>query len=594
MNTIITHSDKGVQLAEKITRTSFEARILRSPKNIEELWRNSSALIFIGALGICVREIAPFLEGKKNDPAVINIDVNGQFVQSVVSGHLGGANKLSNELSRILGATPVITTVSDTSELWPLDLLPERFGWALESSGNPTKHMANFINQKPTALLLEIRDRGTLYLESTLPEHVAVYYDANRINSDDYELILAVTPFLHEFGATALYFRPKAIHLGLGCQRNIDYQSSKRILKDELQKQSISPLSIASINSVELKKDESAFLQLSKDLAVPFNCYTAEVLTMYESPNPSAKVLEVAETASVAEAAAMHASGNQLLIKKTKLKANDKYFTLAATIDINMERNGHIEFVGAGPGDPELVSVKGKRWLQTADFILYAGSLVPKELTQYAKAGCLIKSSADMDLGEQIEAMAEFYNKGLLSVRLHTGDPCIYGAIQEQMAELDKRSMKYSITPGISSFQAAAAALKSQFTIPEEVQTIILTRGEGRTPMPEREQLDKLAASQSTMCIYLSASLADKIEQDLLVHYPPETPVAICYKLTWREEKIYRCSLNELAQTVKENKLKMTTLIVVGKAIDNRSGLSKLYHQGFSHTFRSSKKPLSS
>ena len=147
------------------------------------------------------------------------------------------------------------------------------------------------------------------------------------------------------------------------------------------------------------------------------------------------------------------------------------------------------------------MSVRGARFLRQADLILYAGSLVPRELTYYAKPGCVVRSSASMNLEEQIELMREFYNRGMLVVRLHTGDPCIYGAIQEQMAYFDKYGMRYHITPGISSFQAAAAALRSQFTIPEKVQTIILTRGEGRTPMPEKEQLHKLAASQSTMCI---------------------------------------------------------------------------------------------
>jgi len=248
-----------------------------------------------------------------------------------------------------------------------------------------------------------------------------------------------------------------------------------------------------------------------------------------------------------------------------------------------------VEIVGAGPGDPELVSVKGKRMLQAADYILYAGSLVPRELTQYAKPGCVVESSAGMDLMTQMEHMKPFYDRGLFVVRLHTGDPCIYGAIQEQMNIMDQWEWRYHITPGISSFQAAAAALKSQFTIPEEVQSIVLTRGEGRTPMPEREQLHNLAASQSTMCIYLSAAIAIKVQKELLTHYPPETPVAVCYKLTWKDEKIYRCTLETLAKTVEDNNLKMTTLIVVGKAIDNRSGFSKLYDRSFTHEFREGK-----
>jgi precorrin-4 methylase len=155
------------------------------------------------------------------------------------------------------------------------------------------------------------------------------------------------------------------------------------------------------------------------------------------------------------------------------------------------------------------------------------------------------------------------------------------------MAFFDQYRMSYHITPGISSFQAAAAALRSQFTIPEKVQTIILTRGEGRTPMPEKEQLHQLAQSQSTMCIYLSAGIVEQVQKELLEAYPPETPVAACYKLTWKEERIYRGQLKDLAKIVRENNLTLTTLLVVGEAIDNRQGLSRLYSHQFKHLFRS-------
>ena len=191
-----------------------------------------------------------------------------------------------------------------------------------------------------------------------------------------------------------------------------------------------------------------------------------------------------------------------------------------------------------------------------------------------------------MTLEEQFALMKEFYDRGQLVVRLHTGDPCIYGAIQEQMNFFDRYGMHYHITPGISSFQAAAAALQSQFTIPEKVQTIILTRGEGRTPMPEKEKLSLLARSQSTMCIFLSAGVIDQVQQELLEHYPPTTPVAACYHLTWKDERIYRGELKDLAQIVKENNLTLTTMIVVGDAIDNREGLSRLYSHQFKHLFR--------
>lgn len=191
-----------------------------------------------------------------------------------------------------------------------------------------------------------------------------------------------------------------------------------------------------------------------------------------------------------------------------------------------------------------------------------------------------------MDLQEQFNLMKEFYDKGLFVVRLHTGDPCIYGAIQEQMAFFDKYNMSYHITPGISSFLAAAAELQSQFTIPERVQTIILTRGEGRTAMPEREKLHMLAQHRSTMCIFLSAGVVEQVQEELLQHYPPTTPVAACYHLTWKDQKIFRGELKDLATIVKGNNLTLTTMIVVGDAIDNREGLSRLYASEFKHLFR--------
>ena len=267
-------------------------------------------------------------------------------------------------------------------------------------------------------------------------------------------------------------------------------------------------------------------------------------------------------------------------------KKKGENYTVAAALDIRTVRQGHIEIVGAGPGDPDLVSVRGRQMLERADLILYAGSLVPRELTLCAKAGATVLSSASMDLEEQFEVMKKFYDKGKFIVRLHTGDPCIYGAIQEQMNYFDQHGMSYHITPGISSFQAAAAALKSQFTIPEKVQSIILTRGEGRTPMPEKEQLHKLAQSQSTMCIFLSAGVVEKVQEELSRHYAPTTPVAACYKLTWKDERIYRGQLKDLAKIVKENHLTLTTLLVVGDAIDNRKGLSRLYADEFKHLFR--------
>ena len=585
---IITHSQAGEKLAQTILKAGWKAEWIPKEQNAvtETLMKEYDALLFIGSLGICVRCIAPFLKSKKNDPAILNADVNGHFVQPVVSGHLGGANELAKDLSRLIGAQPVLTTVSDSTDLWALDLLPARYGWKMEYDGKLSRLTGLFVNRKPTALLLEARDTGTLFLENSHPEHVTVFYEAEAINPDGFDLIVAVTPRCYDWGDKVIWYRPAMIDLGIGCQKGMLADALKKEVEKTLGENKIALKAVRCIGSAELKKEEPALNQLADEWKVPFCTFDKDTLNGYEVPNPSDKVNEVTGAASVAEAAAMHLSGSRLLMNKTKLKAGAKFATVAAAVHGNLERKGFIEIVGAGPGDPLLVTVRGKLLLQTADLILYAGSLVPKELTNYAKPGCVVRSSASLDLQEQFEIMQTFYRRRLLVVRLHTGDPCIYGAIQEQMNLMDGAGMRYRITPGVSSFQAAAATLQSQFTIPEEVQTIILTRGEGRTAMPEREKLSLLARSQSTMCIYLSATIAGKVQHDLLEHYPPSTPVAVCFKLTWKEEKIYRCTLETLEKTVKENHLTMTTLIVVGKAIDNRSGESRLYHKNFKHTFR--------
>ena len=553
-------------------------------------WEEFEAVVFIGAMGICVRSIAPALKNKYQDPAVVCIDSTGKFVVPVVSGHVGGANELARRLAAAISAEAIVTTQSDNEGLWALDTLGRQYGWQTEATpAQMNRAVFAFVQHQPTALLLEVRDAGTDVLERTKPEHVQIFYRREDLDLKDFGLLIAVTPFTLSGDLPVLAFRPPVLHLGFGCRRQCDPAGIPEAIEAKLQAEGLSPQSIATVGTIELKKDEPLLQALlARWPQAHAEIYSAETLAAIDVPNPSEKALAATGSAGVAEAAALESAhgGPLLMEKQTGKQTEGNDFTFALAQDAASLRSGHIEIVGAGPGDPELVSVRGKRFLEAADLILYAGSLVPVELTHYAKPGCTVRSSASMDLEEQFALMKEFYDKGLLVVRLHTGDPCIYGAIQEQMAFFDRYGMHYHITPGISAFQAAAAALRSQFTIPEKVQTIILTRGEGRTPMPEREQLHKLAQSQSTMCIYLSAAIVEEVQAELLQAYPPETPVAACYKLTWKEERIYRGQLRDLARIVRENNLTLTTLLVVGDAIGNREGLSRLYAHEFKHLFR--------
>ena len=603
---IIQINNSSADLAQTISFEYPNSEIieLKSLKISTKEWFRTNfhqydAFVFISAVGIALRYIAPYIEDKHSDPAVVCVDSTGAFAIALLSGHIGGGNTLTEEIARIIGAEPVITTQSDRKEIWALDLLAQKWGWKesyLEHSAkgnNQNKSLNNaiftFVNNKPVALLLDVKDKGTAYLERSKPENVDIFYSYSDIDQSNYELIIAVTyRYYPSTSCDILYYFAPVLHMGFGCRKDTPSEGAVSKITSFLKDNQIAVESISSISTIEQKKDEALLQNLKEAFEASVNIYSAEELSNIDVPNPSEKALEAVGCSSVSEAAAILASNrSELIITKQKCNLDSgPTFTFALAADKWALCQGHIEIVGAGPGDPELVSVRGKKFLQNADLILYAGSLVPIELTYYAKEGAVVRSSASLNLEEQFEIMREFYEKGKLVVRLHTGDPCIYGAIQEQMAYFDKYNYSYHITPGISSFLAAAAELRSQFTIPEKVQTIILTRGEGRTPMPEKEKLDLLARSQSTMCIFLSASIVDQVQKDLLVHYPPTTPVAACYKLTWKDQKIYRGKLEDLSKIVKENNLTLTTMIVVGESIDNRAGLSKLYADEFKHIFR--------
>ena len=584
---VIPINETGKVVANTICQ-QFHATTLHRV-NVGNTWNQYDAFVFIGALGICVRTIAPYIYDKHTDPAIICIDSLGKQVISVLSGHVGGANDLALQIAGILGATPVITTQSDMSGLWTLDTLDKRFNWQPLHATNPA--IFAFVNQEPTALLLDIHDEGTEYLENTLPSHVTIVNNIDEVTTSKFKLVIIVSYKHFEAinSVVMLQYIPKVLTMGIGLAHQAEpVESILQEIYHQLTLDGIEPKAIKQYATIDVKADEPVIHHLQKEgNEVVF--YKAHELSDVDVPTPSSTVAQHVGTPSVCEAAAILGSNNGKLIKE---KVKGKNWTVALAIGniyLREPKQGHIEIVGAGPGDPDLVSVRGRKMLEKADLILYAGSLVPRELTECHKPGATVLSSASMALEEQVNLMKRFYDEGKFIVRLHTGDPCIFGAIQEQMNYFDKWGMSYHITPGISSFLAAAAELRSQFTIPERVQTIILTRGEGRTPMPDKEKLHLLARSQSTMCIFLSAAIVDEVQRELLMEYPEDTPVAACYHLTWKDQRIYRGVLKDLAKIVKDNNLTLTTMLVVGDAIDNRQGLSELYNKQFTHLFREGK-----
>lgn len=250
-----------------------------------------------------------------------------------------------------------------------------------------------------------------------------------------------------------------------------------------------------------------------------------------------------------------------------------------------------IHFVGAGSGAADLITVRGQKFLQEADIIVYAGSLVNPQLLDYAKPGCSIYNSAKMTLEEVMEVMIEGAEQGKTVVRLHTGDPCLYGAIREQMDILDERGLDYDYCPGVSSFCGAASALNLEYTLPDVSQSVIITRMAGRTPVPPKESIESFAAHNATMVVFLSTGLLEELSRRLIAGgYSEDTPAAIVYKATWDDEKSFVCTVGTLAQTAAENNITKTALMIIGDVVGCRNyDRSKLYDPTFTTEFRQGK-----
>lgn len=246
-----------------------------------------------------------------------------------------------------------------------------------------------------------------------------------------------------------------------------------------------------------------------------------------------------------------------------------------------------VYFIGAGPGNVDLITVKGRKIIEMADVVIYAGSLVNKEHMDFCKAGAEIHNSASMTLEEVIETIVKAHKENKLVVRLHTGDPSIYGAIKEQMDELEKYNIDYEVIPGVSSFTAAAASIRSEFTLPDVTQTVILTRLEGRTPVPEKENLEKLASIGASMAIFLSVSMLSSVVSKLKNGYGRNVPIAVIQKATWEDEKIVIGTLDDIVEKVSKENITKTAQILVGDFINCKYDKSLLYDKNFTHMYRS-------
>lgn len=249
-----------------------------------------------------------------------------------------------------------------------------------------------------------------------------------------------------------------------------------------------------------------------------------------------------------------------------------------------------VYFVGAGPGDPDLITIKGRKIVEKADVVIYAGSLVPIEVVNCRKDKAELYNSASMTLNEVLEVIDKSISERKMVARVHTGDPSIYGAIREQIDPLEAKGVECEVIPGVSSFTASAAALRKEFTLPDVSQTVICTRIEGRTPVPEEEALEKLASHKASMSIFLSVGMIDKVVEKLKKHYPGNTPVAVVQRASWPDQKIVMGTLNDIVQKVEKEKITKTAQILVGNFLGNKYKKSKLYDEKFTHEYRKAKR----
>lgn len=566
---------------------------------IPTIFSRYQQLIFCLATGAVTRLIAPYLTDKTIDPAVVTIDEAGQFVIPLLSGHQGGANALARTVAGYLGATPVITTASDVIGGFSLDVLEQTFGWVAEPAERFKAVAMALVNEDRVALVQEVGSKGAWLNALDLPAHVTFAHSISQLQGQSFRYVVWITDRLvsdvHGFQTDRiLWYRPKSMVLGVGCERGISVAALADGLATFLQGAGVAEASIAGLASLDRKADETAIVELARRQGWHTDFYAAEELAQVPGiARPSQVVARCVGTPGVAEPACLRAAqASQLSVEKqvitSPLAAQRMTFALArdAAFEQPSTTIGKVTFIGAGPGDPELLTLKARRVLNQADVVIYAGSLVPEAILQHAPATATLHNSAPLTLEEVLTLMRNAVHAGKNVARLQSGDLTLYSAMQEQVTHLEAEGIAYDTIPGISAFQAAAAVLRSELTIPEVVQTIILTRGEGETSMPSSESLESLAAHQASLCLFLSARLSRKVQAQLLTAYPPDTPIAVVYRVSWPDEKIIVTELQHLHSTIREYKLTRTTLILIGAAIGARKNRSRLYHATHAHIFR--------
>ena len=599
---LVVLTEKARTLAERIAKDWPEAELfsthdmpyVRRVRSLNTLletqFHTRDVWIFVCSLSICVRSIAPFLRAKDKDPVVLHLSENGTHVQAVLGAHRPKTQRWLHHLTLHTRARILPTTLSEEQGLWALDALASQFGWQERTTHEKKKLLSLFAQRKPTLLVLQVKDKGTEYLIRSVPSFVDISYEPNNRAFENYALVLYVGYLvLHTTRPLWSYF-PKCLALGSGCNKGIGASAWYLGLEEVLARHRLASEAVAGVATTRHKREEPAFLETCRKEGWLFKTFHEKELDKIPVPHPSLRVKEEVGSLSVAEAASACLADDStwLMTKQKQRTPSGQFFTCAVSLMKSYARRGRVAMVGAGVGQAHL-TLRGQSLLQSAQAVLYAGSLIHQETLKHASAFAELVDSSSMTLEAQCEKMEHWLRAGKRVVRLHSGDPSLYGAIHEQMAFLEQKGYDYEMVPGISAFQAAAAKLKCELTVPNVVQTVVLSRGEGNTPMPKHEDLTRVAALRATLCLFLSASLAKKVQQQLLTHYPPETPLAVLYRLGEKDEAIHRDELKNLAKRMQQHKYRRSTLIMVGEALrhsGSQTSRSWLYDPQHYHVFR--------
>lgn len=464
---ILLTSENSYPLAEEIKKNLTGSQIY-TKADIEDTHRVASiqdclsniyseidSLIIVDSMGVCVRTVAPFIKGDENDPAIISVNPTGKYVVAVLSGIQTAASVLTKRVAHILGAEAIITTQSDN--LWSLETLGERFGWVMETNAvNINYPQTSFINKKPTALLIDVVNEGAAFLVRTVPQHVSVFYKYEDIDLHEFELLIAVTPRIYpEAGIQIIYYHPKVLHIGVSCRKYSDSVKIAEALALEIRGLNYALSSIKSISSAETLDDEKLLSEFQTYFkSVTINLYSMHDLEDVALLNQNEQSEDAITVASISEATALKSSKyGKIVIEKQKaimsLAPND--FTFAMAMDREALQQGHVAIVGAGPGDPDLISVKGREMIQIADLILFSESQIPYQTTMFAKEGAIVKNVDSLTIDEQLELIKFYYDQRKLVVFLSVGNPSINGQIQSQVKFFEQHKMSYHIIPGIVS-----------------------------------------------------------------------------------------------------------------------------------------------